>query len=122
MRKITATFLFLFFATTVILTSCSLQASIYGVWQDINDKGTIEFKKNGEVIIIDNMSATVTGTYELKDNQLITFELTATDVMKDSIQPIDKTIVTANIIKLSKNELQINFAGRTGVEHYKRIR
>ena len=67
------------------------------------------------------MSATVTGTYTLEGNKLITFELTATDIMKDSLQPMEKTIVSANIIKFNSDELQLNFVGRTEVDHYKRV-
>jgi hypothetical protein len=122
LKKITALYLSLFTATIIILASCMTQPSIYGLWQDTNEAGTIEFKTNGEVIIIDNMSATVTGTFTVRDNELITFELTATDIMSDSIQPMTKTIVTAKIIKFDNDELQLRFAEKTEIEHYKRVR
>jgi hypothetical protein len=107
-------------AILFLLYSCSSPTSVFGVWQDTTDKGTIEFKENGEVIIIDNMSATVTGTFEVKDNKTITFELTATDIMRDSIQPIEKTIVTAKIIKFNNDDLHLTFAGETEIEQFKR--
>lgn len=122
MRKTTILFRFLLTATIIIFAACTTQSSIHGLWQDTKEAGTIEFKTNGEVIIVDNMSATVTGSFELKENDSITFELTATDIMRDSIQPTTKTIVTAKIIKFDNDELQLSFSGNTGVEHYKRIR
>lgn len=121
MRKITTIYISLFFATIFILSSCSSQTSIHGLWQDTNEQGTIEFKENGEVIIIDNMSATVTGTFILEGKESIRFEFTATDIMKDSLQPMEKTIVSANIIKFNNDDLLLKFVGRTEVEHYKRV-
>lgn len=119
MNKVITLYLSLL-ASILILASCSTQSSLYGLWQDTTEKGSIEFKKNGDVIIVDNMSATATGSFKEED-QLINFELTATDIMKESIQPITKTMVTAKIIKLDKNELQLSFSGQSKIEHYKRI-
>jgi len=121
LKKITTFYLSLLTASIVILASCTTQSSIHGLWQDTKEAGTIEFKTNGEVIIIDNMSATVTGTFNIKENNLITFELTATDILKDSLQPIKKKEVSATIIKLNSDELEISFTGRTEIETYKRV-
>lgn len=106
----------------MVLSSCSTESSINGLWQDTKDDGTIELKENGDVIIVDNMSVTVTGIYVIDDDNLITFEFTASDILRDSIQPIKKTVVTAKIIKLSGDELQLSFSGETEVESFKRIR
>jgi hypothetical protein len=121
LKKITTFFLSLVTVSVFILSSCSTQSSLHGLWQDTNAEGTIEFKTNGEVIIIDNMSATLTGTFKLNDNNVITFEFTATDIMKDSIQPMEKTIVTARVVKFNNEELQLSFADNNEVEYYKRI-
>lgn len=106
----------------IILASCTTQSSIYGLWQEAKDVGTIEFKKDGTVIIVDNMSATVTGNFINEENNLITFELTATDIMRDSIQPITKTIITAEIININDHQLQLKFSGQTEVENYNRAK
>ncbi|MBL1142124.1 MAG: hypothetical protein HND53_08865 [Proteobacteria bacterium] len=121
MNKVKIFYVFLLAASVIFLASCSSELSIHGLWQDTNAAGTIEFKTNGEVIIIDNMSATVTGTFEINKNDSITFELTATDIMSDSIQPTEKRTVTAKIVEFNDNKLQLNFNGEK-IEHYKRLR
>ena len=75
-----------------------------------------------EVIIVDNMSATVTGNYKLEGSDKLIFELTASDIMNDSIQPISKTTVTAKMIKFTHDELQLRFADDNETEDYKRVR
>ncbi len=122
MKKITALYVLLFTATIIILTSCTTQSSIHGLWQDITEEGTIEFKTDGTVTIIDNMSSTVTGTFTVKEGEWITFELTASDIFEDSIQPMTKITVKAKIIKFNSDELQLRFPEKDEVEHYKRVR
>ncbi len=121
LNKVTRLYISLLITSIIFLVSCSSETSIHGLWQDTKVAGSIEFKKNGEVIIIDNIPATVTGTFEIKGADTITFELTATDIMSDSIQPTKKQIVNAKIVKLDNNDLQLNFPGETEIEHYKRV-
>jgi len=92
-----------------------------GLWQGTEDFGTIEFKETGEVIIVDNMSATVMGHYEIEDDGLIKFELMASDILRESIQPIKKTLIRAKIVKLKGNRLQLQFIGKDGIENFRRI-
>lgn len=119
MNKFALLYLALFPTFLFFLTSCSTQSSLHGLWHDTNDAGTIEFKNNGEVVITDNASATVTGDFIL-ENDTITFELTASDILQQSIQPISKTTVKAKIIKLDNDQLQLEFIGHTEIESYKR--
>jgi len=86
------------------------------------ENGSIEFKATGEVIVVDNMSATVTGSYQIEEDNLIRFELTASDILRDSVEPVPKTVITANIMTLSGDELQLRFAGEDAIENYRRIR
>jgi hypothetical protein len=122
LNKIKPLYVFLFTAFFFFLTSCSTETSIHGLWQDTNDEGTIEFKSDGSVIIIDNMSATVTGTFNIQNNKQITFELTATDIMQDSIKPIEKTTVIAKILEFDKNKLKLSFGNDPDIESYERVR
>lgn len=121
MNKVKTLYALLLTATMILLASCSTESSIYGLWQDTNAAGTIEFKTNGEVIIVDNTSATVMGNFSLTEKDVVTFELTATDIMSDSIQPTEKRIVTAKITKLNDDELQLGFAEETDIENYRRL-
>ena len=86
------------------------------------DAGTLEFKAIGEVIVVDNMSATLMGHYKVEGNNMIKFELTATDILRDSVQTITKQVITAKIIKLSVDELQLRIAEENELEHYRRVR
>lgn len=102
--------------------ACTTQATINGLWQNTREAGTIEFKPGGKVIIVDNLSATVVGSYKIEDNNLLKLELIASNIFRDSVQPDPKTIVTAKIIKLKGDELQLIPAGEVEVESYRRIR
>lgn len=121
LNKVTTLYISLLTTFIFALASCSTQSTIHGLWQDTKEAGTIEFKTNGEIIIIDNMSATVTGVYQLKDNGEIKIELTASDILKESLEPIETTVITAQIVKLTSDELQISFGGKIKIENYKRI-
>lgn len=122
MKKVTALYISLLTVTIIILASCTTQSTINGLWESTKNSGTIEFKATGEVIIVDNMSATVTGYYKIEDDDLIKFELTASDILRDSVQPTPKTVITAKIIRVSGDELQLRIDREDGVENYRRIR
>ncbi|MDC0598290.1 hypothetical protein OAP18_00405 [Gammaproteobacteria bacterium] len=102
-----------------ILTSCTVQPEIVGLWQSTDDFGSIEFKANGEAIVMDNMSATVVGRYEIEDD-LVKFELNATDIMRESIETVPTVVVTATLISLEGDDLQLYFEGEDRIESFKR--
>ena len=104
------------------LASCGSAPDLNGLWQSTKDSGTIEFKATGEVIIIDNMSATVTGRYELLEGDKLKLQLTATDIMHDSMQAIPEKVINVKIITLNADELHIDYVGELGAEQYKRVR
>ncbi len=99
-----------------------MQPTINGLWQSTQESGTIEFKASGAVTIVDNMSATVIGYYVIEDGDLIKFELIASDILRDSVHPTTKTFLTAKIIRINSDELQLHFVGEGGVENYLRVR
>ena len=119
-KRITSPYIALFAISLIALISCTEKPSLEGKWQSTKDSGTIEFKSSGEIIIIDNMSATVKGNYKREGNDTLIFELTTSDVMSDSMQPIVKTIVTAKIVKFTKDELHLRFADDDETEDYQR--
>lgn len=94
---------------------------INGLWKGTGDFGTIEFKASGEVIIVDNMSATVTGRYQIEDGDLLKLELTASDILQGSIQPTAVMSIVARIVRIKSDELQIHFAEEDKVESFERI-
>ena len=104
------------------LTSCTTQPDIIGLWQSTGESGSLEFRSSGEVVIVDNMSATVTGTYAIGEDNLITMELTASDILRDSVEPVPKTVVTAYIMTLNADRLQLRFPREGAIENYQRSR
>lgn len=122
MISVTSPYLTLLIVVILALTSCTTQPDIIGLWQSTGDSGSIEFKATGEVIVVDNMSATVTGTYKIEADNLIRFELTASDILRDSVKPVPKTEMTAKIVNFNDDELQLHFAGEEAIENYRRIR
>lgn len=105
----------------IFLASCATQPSIHGLCQNTTKIGTLEFKANGELISKDNMSATVLGYYQIKDDS-ITFRLTASDIFRDSIQAETEAVIKAKIIRLNTDNLQLRIAEEAEIESYKRIR
>jgi len=122
LKKFTSFYILLLIMVSIALASCATQAAINGLWQNTEEIGTIEFKATGEVIIVDNMSATVTGYYKIGEDNLITFELLASDILRPSIQPMPKTVITAKIITFTEDTLQLRFPGEDGLENYRRVR
>lgn len=120
MSKLTSFYISLLAVVIIALTSCDMQPSINGLWQSTNDSGTIEFKKSGEIIVLDNMSGMVTGQYKLKGDNLIEVELTASDILRNSLEPIPNEIWTAEVIKLNESELQLSFSENNKMESYAR--
>jgi len=109
-------------ALVIVLVSCIAQPTLNGFWQGTEEFGSIEFKATGEVIVVDNMSATLTGYYEIDNDGLIKFEFIASDILRESVQPMEKTVLRARIVELKGDELQLQFLGREGVESFRRLR
>lgn len=108
-------------AAMVLLISCSTRPEVVGLWQSTEDEGTLELTSTGEVVVTDNLSATVTGRYEIEDDGSIRLELTGSDILRDSIQPTPKTIIRARV-ELAGDELTLLFDGGRATERYRRIR
>lgn len=108
-------------AVITALVSCVAQPALNGFWQGTEEFGSIEFKATGEVIVVDNMSATLTGYYEIDNDGLIKFEFIASDILRESVQPMEKTVLWARIVKLKGDELQLQFLGKEGMESFRRL-
>ena len=122
MKKNTSLYRSLLIVTIIVLASCTTQSSLHGFWKNVEGDDTIEFKAGGEVIIVDNMSATVIGNYKIEDNGLLKIELIASDILRDSVQSGPKTTISAKIMTLNSDKLQLQVVGENGVENYRRIR
>jgi len=103
------------------LTACTT-TNIVGKWQSIHDSGTLEFKSDGRFVIVDNMGATSKGNYKITEKNNLTLELTHTNIMKESIQPVNNPEVVKAQFAIIKNELQITRSSKekSNIEIYRR--
>lgn len=106
---------------TVSLVSCSTESELVGLWQRTDNEGTIEFKSTGEVVVTDNMAATVSGRYELEEDGSLRLGLTDSDILRDSVQPMPEAVIEAHF-ELTGDELTLLFSGGSESESYRRIR
>jgi hypothetical protein len=104
------------------LTACTSTTNIVGKWQSIHDSGTIEFKSDGRFVIVDNMSATSKGNYKITEKNNLSRELTHSNIMKESIQPVNNPEVVKAQFVIIKNELQITRSSKekSNIEIYRR--
>ena len=107
-------------AATVPLVSCSTESELVGVWQSTDDEGRIEFKSTGEVVVTDNMAATVSGRWEIDEDGLLRLELTGSDILRDSVQPMPESVIEAHF-ELIGDELTLLLSGGAESESYRRI-
>ena len=112
-------YIFLLGLVLLFLASCRAPEKIHGLWIGTGDFGSIEFKSSGEVIIVDNMSANLRGRYQIEEDNLVTFEITASDILRESIQPTTTSRVSARIIRLDDEELHLLFLGGEKVELFR---
>ncbi len=122
LKKITGAYLSVFTLAFFVITSYAAESNIVGLWESTQNEGSIEFKASGEVIFVDNMSATVTGTYERQGGGLIMIKLIATDILRDSIEAMAKESFIAKATILNNDELQLHIDGEDEVENYRRVR
>ena len=69
----------------------------------------------------DNMAATVSGRYEIEEDGSLQLELTGSDILRDSVQPMPETVIEAHF-ELTGDELTLVFSGGSESEKYRRIR
>lgn len=122
LKKITGAYLSVLTLAFFVITTYAAESNIVGLWESAQDKGSIEFKASGEVIVVDNMSATVTGSYERQEGGLIMITLLATDILRDSVEAMPKETFIAKATILNDDELQLHIDGEDEVENYRRVR
>ncbi len=103
-----------------LLTSCSSQPTVVGLWQSTDEAGTLEFKATGEVTVVDNMSATMVGRFEIEDGNQMRIKWTASDILRESVEPISPIAVKVEF-DLSGDELSLRFNGESATKTYRRI-
>ena len=92
-----------------------------GLWRSTG-KGTVEFKKDGSFVILDNMGAIVEGTYARSDGD-ISLQITDTNIMRKKMEPLTTPEVLSAKMVIDGDQLSLtHISGNTEeVENYTRI-
>lgn len=83
--------------TAFSLNGCEQSPDELGLWNAVGDDGSIEFKSSGEIILVDNMKATLIGHYRRDANDSLEIEFSASNILKQDIEPIEPMLVQASI-------------------------
>jgi hypothetical protein len=106
-----------------VLFSCASNSSVLGRWLSVEDKGTIELKEDGTFVGVDNMGASFKGNYII-NNGNIRFEITHTNIMRETMQPETSPEVFNANISINEDELQFRFISdeedEVEIERYRR--
>ena len=108
---------------TFVLFSCASKSNVLGRWLSVENKGTIELREDGTFAGVDNMGASFKGNYII-NNGNIKFEITHTDIMRETLQPETSPEAVNAKISINEDELQFMFISdekdEVEIERYRR--
>ena len=116
MRNITAKLLLCFLLTSfsaVVLVSCAHTKNLAGKWQEIGNKSTLEFNRDGTFNAVDDMGMAVSGKYFLQKNGAARFEIT-----REGMSPE----ILHGTLNVQGDELTLTSPDDKKVETYKRVK
>lgn len=70
----------------LFILSCAHPLEVIGTWQEPGKSSTLEFRKDGAFIAVDDMGMAVSGTYTLQANGNIAFRITHQDASVEIIK------------------------------------
>ncbi|BBO74204.1 hypothetical protein DSCW_16210 [Desulfosarcina widdelii] len=97
---------------TVFSLGCALRPTVAGKWQDVKGPATVRFGADGVFHAVDNEGMAVSGTYRLKGNDEIQFE-----VNHDEARP---EVIRARMV-LEEDRMVLIFPGDDEVQTYRRL-
>ncbi len=108
---ITALFLF---------AACTPAPDVVGKWNAIGEPGTLEFHEDGSVEMVDNMGATLKGSYNISRSGNVKLIFTQSDILSDHMKPMDEPEIVNAKIYVQKNELTLTSPDIKEVLRYRR--
>ena len=102
---------FLSVISYIVLTSCAGAPGIIGKWQEPGTTATMEFFRDGTFTAVDDMEMEVSGSYVLRKNGGILFEI---------IHPESSPETISAILSVKGDELTLTFGDDKEVEKYRR--
>ena len=97
----------------IFLSACGEDNSRFvGLWVSDTGKGSIEFKANNDVVVIDNMGLKVTGNYRVENDYTIFLRLKGRDIFDKQSKDTSNYAIRVNYeIKGGKLKLTIEDEG-----------
>ena len=96
----------------VFLLSCAQSPDILGKWRESGKSSSLEFRQDGTFRAVDDMGMAVVGTYALKTNGRIRFEIKHQDASTETI---------TGTLAVRENELILTLDGNKEAMRHKRI-
>jgi hypothetical protein len=107
-------------AALFLFAACTPAPSVIGKWKAIGEPGTLEFHENGSVEMVDNMGATLKGSYVISRSGNVKLIFTHSDILNDHIKPMDEPETVNGKIYVQKNELTLTSPETKEVLRYRR--
>jgi len=102
---------FLSLISLIVLASCAGAPGIIGKWQEPGTTATMEFFRDGTFTAVDDMDMEVSGSYVLRKDGGIHFEI---------IHPESPPETISAILSVKGDELTLTFGDDKEVEKYRR--
>ena len=102
---------FLSLISLIVLTACAGAPGIIGKWQEPGTTATMEFFRDGTFTAVDDMEMEVSGSYVLRKDGGIRFEI---------IHPESPPETISAILSVKGDELTLTFGDDKEVEKYRR--
>ncbi len=101
------------------LTGCGQPPDLVGAWSGERDEGSLEFRDDGQVIVVDEQKGTVRGRYVVEAEDRIVLRLDSTDILRDGLESIPEEVRTATI-SLDGDQLTMKIEGEDRAAVYRR--
>lgn len=110
----------LLLSALVLLSACGADTPEIGKWVSDSGQGSIEFKSNGDVIVIDNMNLEVTGSYNIEDNDSVLFRLKGKNIFDPKATPTNITYTIRANYEIKGDKLKLTVEEEGEVLDYRR--
>ena len=100
--------------------SCTSAPDIVGRWKAVGEPGILEFHRDGSFELIDNMGAVLKGNYVSGKSGNVKLVITHSDIMRKTVQPVDKQESIDGKLSVQGNELTFTSPDGGEVLKYKR--
>lgn len=107
-------------AVLFLFAACNPEPDVVGKWKAIGDQGTLEFREDGSVEMVDNMGAVFKGTYDISNSGKLKLIFTQHNILSKNIKPMKKPEIVNVKIYAMRNELTLTSPDTKEIIKYRR--